>query len=271
MGAASQLAFDLDASAGYYAAHITQDRIAPPAGRKRKFTDEQERAIRTEFAEGQTQSALALKHGVSQTTIGNVLARGEYQPVDLPPAAPKRGRLVKIPRTSARSEQMAFAKLLCRVDPQTINGFGFEGIFLRPGRTIEESALWPTDRYPTVPIVLEFAGKRTVRGVGHNGEDLRMALYVLWRLDGRTWTEVARAYATSTEWAYELRSIASRLVGHAGVDVLPSLASAAARISSCLTQEFAELEPRDRARLVGVLHDLFGVQLAAVDQRELTA
>lgn len=269
MGAASQLAFDLDASAAYYAASITQDRIAPHGGRRRKFNVEQECTIRSEFADGQTQKALALKHGVSQPTIGKVLGRGQYQGVVIPPAAPERGRLVKIPRMASRSEQFAYAKLLCKVDPRATDGLGFEGVLLRPGRTIEESELWPTPKYPKVPVLLEYAGKRIVEAYGES-KALRMGLYLIWRYERPAWIQIARAHASGTEWAIQLRSVAISqiaLSNGAAVDVLPSLDAIAERVR----HEFESLEVRDRCRLIGLMHDYFAAQLVAIDQRELTA
>jgi hypothetical protein len=129
--------------------------------------------------------------------------------------------------------------------------------------------------------VLEYAGKqRSMRAAPNTlwarGQDpeAREHLYLIWKYESGIWTEVARALATATEWSYELRPIARQLLaaanGHAGVDVLPSLTAAAARIREFLSQEFAELEPRDRARLAGIVHDYFAAQFVAVDQTELT-
>jgi hypothetical protein len=145
-------------------------------GRLHSFTPEQESAIQVEFGEGATKNALCLKYGVKWLTIAKVIQRDVERRLAIAPA-PTPGEThriiragVKIPRTSARSATGICAKLLYRVDPNSLNGYGFEGAYMRPGRTIDESALWPTKQYPKIPVLLEYAGRRTIRGNGRDAD-----------------------------------------------------------------------------------------------------
>jgi hypothetical protein len=96
--------------------------------------------------------------------------------------AVSRGPAVRSPRSPSRSEPLAFAKLLSRVDPKAENGAGFEGVIIRPGRTVPESYLWPTEKFPKTPILLEFAGRQGICGCGRE-RDVLESLYTLWRYD----------------------------------------------------------------------------------------
>ena len=62
------------------------------------------------------------------------------------------GRMVRIPRTATRRSAVTFAKMLGRVAPSAVNGFEFEGRFVRPGSEIAESDL------PARAVLLEGAG-----------------------------------------------------------------------------------------------------------------
>ncbi len=123
------------------------------------------------------------------------------------PQTETRERLIQLPRTSPRSEQLVFLKLLTRVDAAASNGFGFEGSVLKPGARVSESALWPTPQHPRVPVLLEYAG-----AANDSGEKL----FVLWRYERGAFVEIARAVGLSWEWAVELRGPAVAAMAQKG-------------------------------------------------------
>lgn len=179
---------------------------------------------------------------------------------------PLRGG-VRLPSSSAPRERDSFLKLLSYVDPEAEHGFGFEGVLLRPGSVVNPSELRPDNRWPETPIVLEYA-----RGAafGPPGRRRREQIYILWRYDMETgaWRELGRSISESWEWALDLRPLAVRALKEARsrsgvIEITADLPAIAARIATFLDGELKPLEARDRARVVGVLHDQFAKRLIA--------
>src|SRR6185295_17097083 len=113
---------------------------------------------------------------------------------------------VRIPRSSPRACRNDYVKLLRYVDPAADCGFGFEGVFLRPGATVTDGQLRPDDDYPPRPVLLEAAifpgsGPASRRGVVH--------VYLLWLYDPdqNGWKNIGRAESHSWHWAVDLRAI----------------------------------------------------------------
>jgi hypothetical protein len=168
---------------------------------------------------------------------------------------------VKIPRSGPRNGTPIFAKLLERVAARPDCGFDFKGTFLRPGAAVPASALTPPG-YPAVPILLEGSG--TYGGKGHERGE---SLYVLWRLDGFTWTELARAKSQAWEWSLDLGPVAKRLIDEGTktlcVEVLPSLTHIERRIQAALDRVLAPLANRDQRRVLAVIHDTLATRFCA--------
>jgi hypothetical protein len=84
----------------------------------------------------------------------------------------------------------------------TRDSFCLEGILHRPGELICESELWPDERAPRIPVLIERArSPRSRAGVCpymYKGE----SLYVLWRYEmaEQEWIEVSRCYSTYGDW-----------------------------------------------------------------------
>ena len=181
----------------------------------------------------------------------------------------------KIPKSSPRAEPLAFAKLLSRVDPKAVNGLGFDGVILRPGATIPEATLWPTEEFPSTPLLLEYAGRVRISGRGRD-RDVFESLYILWRwsCERRAWEELARSHSESWQWAIDLRPVALRALAESngGVEVLPCLGldARATRLAEDLDRELEGLEPQDcillMGKLGGILHDRVAGKLAQLQE-----
>lgn len=174
---------------------------------------------------------------------------------------------ISLPRTSSRKERDCYVKLLSFVDAAAENGFGFEGIFFRAGAIVSVAQLRPNEQFPEIPVVLEY-----MPGAVHGepGERRRRdQVYILWRYewDAGEWRELARAASESWQWAIELRPVAVRALqdarSRAGMEKLPDLPAIARRIALFLDGELKLLDPEDRVRVIGVLHDQFASRLVA--------
>jgi hypothetical protein len=131
----------------------------------------------------------------------------------------------------------------------------FEGKLLKPGARLEYSSLWPDPRYPRKPVLLEFAGSDH-SGRGHNRGS---QIYILWRLEGENWVEIARSLSVGGEWIAVLMPIALReLGGPARID--PDMAEKLAVVwLGRLDDELKELGAGDR----GIMLNFVFEQVAA--------
>jgi hypothetical protein len=171
---------------------------------------------------------------------------------------------IQIPHTSPRNCRDTYAKLLLRVDPRAPCGFGFEGKILRPGSTVTDAELRPSEEYPEMPVLLEYA---QVAAQGRRGHNRRESLYVLWRFDGATWIELGRSMSASWEWAIDLRPLAVRALDQRP-HVMRDLAAAQKRIAAALAQELEGLESADQWRVLGIIHDQLACRVAAIPRIE---
>lgn len=171
---------------------------------------------------------------------------------------------VRIPRTSPRSCRESYAKILTHVDPDAPHAFGFEGKIVRPGMVVTDAQLWPDERAPRIPIVLECA---SVPGQGKRGHNRREWLYILWRysVDCGDWSEVGRSYSVAWEWACELRPLAVRALRESqpAVEVTINLAEVDRRIAALIDGELRGLEVIHQHQVLGILHHHLAVRLAA--------
>lgn len=168
------------------------------------------------------------------------------------------GAPVRIPCSSRRNNSNTYGKLLTRVDPQAINGFGFEGSIIRPGKEVQWSALWPTPAHPKIPILLECAGAQKA-GWGHRKEP---DVYILWRFDPvrKEWGELGRSSSLTGAWAYDLRAPAVRALEESlgtAVEIFGGFDKVVERLDHLLTYELGKLPLEERGRAVGILHDQF--------------
>lgn len=183
--------------------------------------------------------------------------------VGLQPEEIVRG--VRLPRTAGRASVQSFAKLLNYVDPDAHTGFGFEGKFMLPGKTVTEAELCPPE-YPATPILLEYAGPVG----GARGHKRNEYLYILWRYEREenVWAELGRSQSVSWEWTHDLGPIAIRALREArgpvsAVEVMANLVLISGQISVFLDTTLRHLDHRDRARVLAVLHDQFASRLVA--------
>jgi hypothetical protein len=173
---------------------------------------------------------------------------------------------IRLPRSSAPRERNCFLKLLYRVDPEADHGFGFEGIILKPGSVVAPSQLRPDDRFPETPVLLEYTPGEAYGPAGRRRRD---AIYILWLYNQAKddWREMGRAVSYSWEWAVELRPLAARTLKEARSSVeiakLTDVPAIAERIATFLDHELTPLDPCDRLRVIGVLHDQFASRLVA--------
>ena len=122
--------------------------------------------------------------------------------------------------------------------------------------------------------MLECAGRQKPSASDRHADrpDRSEYLYILWRHDGREWIECARSRSCNWTWTCELGPIARRLLqeahGHAGVDVLPSLAAIKSRIiagiAAVFTVECTDLDKTDRAQLGNELENFLHHEVAAL-------
>jgi hypothetical protein len=167
---------------------------------------------------------------------------------------------VTIPRSSPRSCKESYAKILTSVDPHADHAFGFEGKIVRPGSVVTDAQLWPSEKAPRIPIVLECA---SVPGQGKRGHNRREWLYILWRYspDQNEWTEIGRSFSVAWEWACELRPLAVRALRQ-GPTVAINFLEVQRRIRALLDQELNGLEDPARWGVLSILHDQLACRVA---------
>jgi hypothetical protein len=147
------------------------------------------------------------------------------------------------------------------VHPERVLASAFEGVLLKPGSRIDHAELWPDDRYPATPVLLEFAGSDH-SGSGHNRSN---QIYVLWRFEPeRGWVEIARTLCVGAEWIPLLLPIAQReLGGPARVD--SDLAAKVADVFLCrLDDELKELGAGDRGLVLNFVFEQVSARMMKV-------
>jgi len=166
---------------------------------------------------------------------------------------------IRIPRSATRRNAITYAKLLYWVNEPALTGYDFEGMLLRPGQALEESALWPGEDWPRMPVLLECAGNE-MPGWGHRRTPVT---YILWRYEGGEWRELARTSAIGIEWCLILGPVARRAV----VGEIPARsARECAEIADQIYRAIEEVVLRrltqpDAAHVVARLHDLLATRV----------
>lgn len=178
-----------------------------------------------------------------------------------------RRRSVRIPRSSERNSSYAFAKLLARVERnRRVGGFSaFIGSLIRPGKLIEEDALWPSTEYPANPILLECAGPVSGSGRGHNRAPF---LWLLWRYDRQSgeWQELCRATAHDWTWSVDLFPIAERALTQGQAEpAAPDLCAIAERIAATMDSELKPLDLGDKARVLSAVEHSVAARIVGLE------
>jgi hypothetical protein len=161
-----------------------------------------------------------------------------------------------IPRTAPRRGERTYALLVLRQSPRLKI---FEGVLLKTGRAVEESALRPTPHYPEIPLLIEFAGNDG-SGRGHNRS---RDIHILWRYAGGEWEEIARSLSQGSEWFDHLAPIVRReLVRPTGVDHVGEARAAAGRLAALIDGELSQLAEEGRERALAFLYDQVAARFA---------
>jgi general stress protein YciG len=214
--------------------------LATAAGRT-----EEERARAVEILDGGRLEGLRVAHGRARA-LGSHLDRP-----------------IKLPSSGRRTDPLRFLKILRAVSRGSgMGGWNFRGVIAKPGALVRRRDLWPTEDFPVTPIVLECAGALGgMRGA---------KTWVLWRLDGGRWTELAKCDSTTAEWAEHLGPIAASAISPApeAVALLNSFSidvSAQARwLDEVLARRLSAIEERRaRVAVMALFHDLLSARLAA--------
>ena len=182
----------------------------------------------------------------------------------MPPVVEVPRRAVELPSSSPtrQGRRRSFAKLLYRVDPEALSGFGFHGKICRPGARIPEAELWPTEEYPARPVLLEYVA-------GHGRREYQTqadgALYVLWAYDhhAHEWAELGRANGTSTEWVITLQPLAVNALTPRKPPARADVSAIASRIVSFLDGELTKLESGERHEILDAVHNQLASRMCA--------
>lgn len=162
-------------------------------------------------------------------------------------------RLIRLPRTAERRNQISYIQMLERVTPDTVwGGWRFEGQLLQPGATV------PADSLPRDALLIECAG--TVPG--GSGHRRAPTVYILWRLEGDAWREVARAASVGRDWTLDLGPIARRELEPAR-PVLVDPEGAAGRVMAALNLELEPLNAEARCLVARAVFDRFAARAVA--------
>jgi len=161
-----------------------------------------------------------------------------------------------MPNSSEHRGRLGYLKLICAVLPAADSGFAFAGAFFRPGALLDESELWPNNRYPPVPLLIECAGLPK-----HEWESKRRAedVYILWRYEQSEWVEIARSRGRHGSWAADLAPIAARILNSGKLPA--DLSLVVLRVCKTLDVELDYLDDAERLSLLGKLHDALSARL----------
>jgi hypothetical protein len=162
--------------------------------------------------------------------------------------------LVRLPRTATRSKAPSYATLLEKVDPHATSPHDFYGKYMRPGATVEERELWPTENYPAIPVLLEEC-QIVFTGRGHNRNPMEYLLWI-YQVSKSEWRQVAHVSAHHPEeWISSLLPVLLRLVKPAVAPPEPDLHNAACRIAGTVTTELHGLSNNSqRSQLLQLTH-----------------
>jgi hypothetical protein len=160
---------------------------------------------------------------------------------------------ILIPRTARSRRELTYARLLWRVHPDRTMANAFEGPLLKPGALVDDCALWPDERFPAKPILLEFAGNDH-SGRGHNRSN---DIYILWRFepDEWAWVEIVRVLTQGADWIANLLPIARAELGGVRAPDPLLAAEVAGRWLSQLDLELKALGAGDRGLALNLIFE----------------
>lgn len=169
-----------------------------------------------------------------------------------------RAVFVTIPRSAPGGRpEPTWAQLILRVRRSGL----IDGRFFRTGARVEESALRPSDAWPEVPLLVEFAGSERA-GRGHN----RSAdIHLLWRYDSarRGFDEIARVRSDGAEWLHHLEPIIRRHIRRPPVSPTSEARDAARRVVAALEGELDLLEDEGHERALALIYNQVAARFAA--------
>lgn len=157
---------------------------------------------------------------------------------------------IRLPRTASSRGFPCYSKLLCRVHPEKIPAFVFEGILHKCGTVIDRNQLWPDKRYPEKPLLLEWAGKDRP---GRRALDV----HILWRFepDFDEWVELTRTITRGTDWVSQLAAIALKELGGRPLADPDTASRAAASVLQRVDEGLRELAAADRVIALDLVYE----------------
>jgi len=159
--------------------------------------------------------------------------------------------LVRLPRSSTRRNAVTYCKLVSTVRPDPVwGGWQLDGAVLRSGACVE------ADSIPAGALLLECAGDQ----LGGSGHKRAPCVYILWRLEGEAWREVARAASVGRDWTVDLGPIARRELEARPVLVDPE--AAADHVMLALDREMESLNAEARCLVARAVYDRFAARVA---------
>ena len=176
---------------------------------------------------------------------------------------------IRIPHSSPSRGAMTWALLVRRISPRSSRGLRiFEGTHLKTGSQIEESELRPTERYPLVPLVIEFAGStgRDARGRPARGHNRSTHLHILWRYDARVsdWQEIIRTVTEGADWFVQFEPIVRRELVRPPANYAEEARTASERLIVTIDRELHELDADEaRESVLAFLYDQIVARLVA--------
>jgi len=157
----------------------------------------------------------------------------------------------RIPRTATRRQAGDWAKILSGAKRSAF-GFGFEGEFVRPGKSIDDGELYLPGTDHRFAILLECAGSE-----GRRDSDYA---YILWRYDG-AWRELARAQSRDSSWTRDLAPIAIRALHGGDRPAIPEACAVVARIAWLLDGELETVEEGALSFVLGEVHNQLATRI----------
>lgn len=172
---------------------------------------------------------------------------------------------VRLPTSAVKRSQLAYCKLLKRVDPRSHSPFEWKGRIFRSGSSILESDLWPDGTFPRKPLIVEFAGaENPARGWNRHNSDNSVILWRYERPEGKDgeFVEVGRVVAPGAMWPLLMeplvRDAMAQEMGFPKLD----LDVVRSRIARVLSAELDLVEKADRGRILTLVHDELAARIA---------
>lgn len=173
-------------------------------------------------------------------------------------------RLVKLPYSGHRRDSGPFCALILSVTRLAKHPFACERVILRPGKTIRETALWPTPRAPKIPVLVECTiSPRSRAGVCRFKGEM---MYILWRYEHQEWIEVSRCYDREGAWWSTMHPLIVRELARSDAQPKdPDLAVISSQTAQYLDDQIRDLNGPERAQMLTSVHDQLAARIAAAD------